>query len=98
MTQTKQNVCDLRTALMPDIQAQPFSQEINYDRIFVDGSRHKIHRPITISRVTPITKERRPGFSKEGHIRNGSQQVPSRYSGFMGNVRPCPILPPEATY
>jgi hypothetical protein len=36
-------------------------------------------------------------FSKEGRITNGSQQVPSPYSGSMGNVCPCPILPPDAT-
>jgi len=44
----------------------------------------------------PITWERRPGSSEEGRIRNGSQQVLSRYSGFMENVRPCFILPPDA--
>jgi hypothetical protein len=85
-----------RTAFMPDMQAQLSSQGINYDRIFVDGSRHQIHPRITISRVTPITRERRPGFSKEGRIRNGNRQVPTLYSGFMGNVRPFPILPPDA--
>ena len=97
MTQIKQNVRDLRTALIPDIQAQPFSQGINYDKISVDGSRHQIHQRITISRVMLITRERRPGFSKEGYIRNGSQQVPNCYSGFMGNVCPCLILPPDPT-
>ncbi len=81
---------------MLDMQAQPSSQGINYDRSFVVGSRHQIHLRITISRATPITRELRPGFSKEGRTRNGSQQIPSHYSGFMGNVRPCPILPPAA--
>ena len=69
------------------MQSQSSSQRINYDRIFVDGSRHKIHLRITISRGTPITRERQPGFSREVRIRNGSQQqVPTRYSGFMENV------------
>ena len=97
MTQIKKNVRDLRTALIPDIQSQPFLQGINYDKISVDGSRHQIHLRITISRVMLITRERRPGFSKEGHTGNGSQPVPSHYSGFMGNVCPCLILLPEAT-
>jgi hypothetical protein len=85
-----------RTAFMLDVHAQSSSQGINYDRIFVDGSRHKIHLRITISRATPITRERRPGFLKERPIRNGGQhwQVPSPYSGFMENVRP--VLPPAA--
>ena len=83
---------------MTDMQAQSSSQGVNYDRISVDGSRHQIHLRITISRVTPITREQRPGFSKERRIKNGSQRVPSRYSGFKGNVRLCPILPPDATY
>src|SRR5882757_5010705 len=82
---------------MLDRQAQLSLQGVNYDRIFVDGSRHQIHLPITISRVTPITRERRPGFSREGRIGNGSQHVPSRYSGFMENVCPCPIPLPDAT-
>jgi hypothetical protein len=64
----------------------------------MDGSRHKIHLRITISRAMPITREQRPGFTKEGRTTNGSQQVPSRYSGFMGNVCPCPVLPPDAIY
>ena len=81
---------------MLDMQAHS-SQGINYDRIFVDGSRHQIHLQITISHATPITRERRPGFSKEGCIRNGSHQVPSRYSGSMENVCTCPILLPDAT-
>src|SRR5713101_7634589 len=89
------NVRGSRIPFMLDMQAQPSSQGINYDKIFVDGSRHRIHLRITISRATPITRERRPGFLKEGHIMNGSQQIPSRYSGFMGSVRPCPILPPK---
>ena len=96
MMQIKQNVRDLRTAFMLDIPAQSSSQGISYDRIFVDGSRHKIHLRITISHAAPITRELRPGFSKEGRIRNGSQQDPSRYSGFMANVCPCLILPPDA--
>jgi hypothetical protein len=74
-----------------------FSQGISYDRIFVDGSRHQIHLRIIILRVTPIMKEPRPGFSREQHTRNGSQQVLSHYSGFMENVCPCPILPSDAT-
>ena len=82
---------------MQDMQTHLSSQGVHYDRIFVDGSRHKIHLRITISHATPITGERRPGFSKEGHIRSGSQQVPSRYSGFMENVCPYPILPLDAT-
>jgi hypothetical protein len=45
----------------------------NYDRSFVDGFRHQIHLRITISHPTPVTTERRPGFSKEGRIRNGSE-------------------------
>jgi hypothetical protein len=94
MTQIKRNVRDLRTAFILDMQTQPFLQEINYDRIFVDGSRHQIHLRTTISHATPITRERRPGFSKEGRITNGSQLVPSRCSGLMENVRPCPILTP----
>ena len=83
---------------MLGMQAQSFSQEISYDRISVDGSRHQIHRPTTISHVTPITRERRPGFSKAAHITNGSQQVPTRSSGFMENVRPVPfrgLTPPN---
>ena len=60
---------------MPDVQAQPFSQSINYDRIFVDGFRRQIHQRITILHATLITKEQRPGFLKEGHIKNGSQWV-----------------------
>jgi hypothetical protein len=35
----------------------------------------------------PITREPRHGFSMEGRITNGSQRAPSRYSGFMENVR-----------
>ena len=76
-----------RTAFMLDMQAQSSSQGVNYDRISVDGFPHQIHLRITISRVVPITRERRPGFSKEARIKNGSQQIPSRYSGFMENVR-----------
>src|SRR6266576_1057335 len=91
------NVRGSRTAFMLDMQAQSSSQGINYNRIFVHGSCHQIHLRITISRVTYITRERRPGFSKGGRIMNGIQQVPRRYSGFMGNVCPCPILPPDAT-
>jgi len=78
---------------MLDMQAQSALQGINYDRIFVDGSRHQIRLQITISRVTPIMREPRPGFSKERRMRNGNQQVPSRYSGFMANVRLCPFHP-----
>jgi hypothetical protein len=81
---------------MPDLQAQSSSQGIKYDRIFVDGSRHQIHLSITILHAVPITKEQRPGFSRGGRMRSGSREVPSRYSGFMGNVRPCPILLPDA--
>jgi hypothetical protein len=83
-----------RTAFMLDMQAQLSSQGVGYDRIFVDGSRHQIHLPITISRVTPITREQRPGFSKERHTRNGSQQAPSRYSGFVENVCLIPFRCP----
>jgi hypothetical protein len=79
------------TAFMLDMQSQSLQQGINYDRIFVDGSRHKIHLQITLSHATPITRERRPGFSKEGRTRNGSQQVLSHYSGFMENVCPVPF-------
>src|SRR6267154_2930996 len=89
------NVRVPRTTFMLDKQAQLSSQEVSYDRIFVDGSRHQIHLRITISRVTPITRERQHGFSKERRTRSGSQQAQSRYSGFMGNVCPCPILPPD---
>jgi hypothetical protein len=49
-------------AFMLDMQAQSSSQGVNYDRIFVDGSRHQIHLRITTSHATPITGERRPGF------------------------------------
>ena len=77
-----------QTVSMLDMKVQSFLQGVNYDRISVDGSRHQIHLRVTISLVTPITKEHRPGFSREEHIRNGSQQVPSPHSGFMGNVRP----------
>ena len=80
----------------PDLRAQLLSQGISFDRIFVDGSRHKIRLRIIISHAAPITRELRPGFSKEVRIRNGSQQDPNRYSGFMGNVRLCPILLPDA--
>ena len=76
---------------MLDMQAQLFSQGVNYDRIFEDGSRHQIHLRITLSHATPITRERRAGFLKEAHIKSGDQQLPSHYSGFMENVRPCPI-------
>ena len=72
------------------MQAQSSLQGIDYNRNFVNGSRHRIHLRITIWRAGPITRERRPGFSKEGRMTNGSQLVPIRYSGFMGNVRPCP--------
>ena len=95
-TSIKSNVRDLRTPIMPEMQTQSSSQGINYYRIFVDGSRHKIHLRIIISHATPITRERPPGFSKEGRIRNGSQKDPSPYSGFMENVCPYPILPPDA--
>ena len=88
MTQIKRNVSDLRIAFMPDIQAQHFSQGIIYDRSFVDGSRHQIRLRITISLLMPITRVRRPGFSREGRIGNGSQPVPTRSYGFMENVRP----------
>jgi hypothetical protein len=76
---------------------QSSSQGINYYRTFVDGSRHKIHLRIIISHATPITRERPPGFSKEGRITNGSQQDPSPYSGSMENVCPCStgIMPPD---
>ncbi len=84
----------LPNRILLDMQAQPSLQGINYNRNFVDGSRHRIHLRITISRTTRITRERRPGFSKEGRIMNGSQQVPTRSSGFMGNVR-CLILLPS---
>ena len=69
-------------------RAQSFSQGFKYDRTFVDGSPHQIHLRTTISHATRITRELRPGFSKEGRIRNGSQEAPSHYSGFMENV--CP--------
>ena len=82
---------------MLEMQTQSSSQGINYYRIFVDGSHHKIHLRIIISHATPITRDRRPGFSKELCTRNGSQRVPNHYSGFMGNVCPCPILPPDPT-
>src|SRR6266404_3613614 len=78
-----------------DVQAQSSSQGINYERIFINGFRHQTHLRITMSRVTAITKERQPGFLKTGHIRNG--RVPTRSSGFMEIVRPCPIPPPNAT-
>ena len=82
---------------MLDRQAQLSLQGVSYDRIFVDGSRHQIHLRITILRVTPITRERQPGFPKERRTRSGSQQAQSRYSGFMGNVCLSPILPPDGT-
>src|SRR5713101_7461755 len=88
------NVRGSRIPFMLDMQAQSSSQGINYDRIFVDGSRHQIHLRITISRATPITMERQPGFLKEGRIKNGDQQIPGRYSGFMENV--CPPCHPAA--
>ena len=98
MMQTKRNVRDLRTAFISDLSAGPSTQGISYDRIFVDGSLPKIRLRITISHAALITRELRPGFSKEGRIRNGSQQDPNRYSGFMENVCPCPILSPDTTY
>jgi hypothetical protein len=48
-------------------------QGINYDRIFMDGSRHRIHPRVTTLHIAPITRERRPGFLMATHIRNGSQ-------------------------
>ena len=66
--------------------------------ILVDGSRQQIHLRITILHAMPITREQRPGFSKEVPITNGSQQGPTHSSGFMGNVRPYFMPPPDATY
>jgi hypothetical protein len=69
------------------MQAQASFQGINYDRIFVDGSRHQTHlRTITL-RVMLITKEPRHGSSEAVFTRIGNQQLLSHYSGFMENVR-----------
>ena len=83
---------------MPDLQAQTLSQGITYDRIFVDGSRHRIHPQIITLHVMCITMELQIGSFKGTYITNGSQQVPSRFFGSMENVRPFPAAyptPPE---
>ena len=67
------------------MQAQPSTQAINYDRIFVDGYPHQIHpRTITL-RAMFITREPQLGSLKEAYIVNGNQHL--RFSGSMENVR-----------
>jgi hypothetical protein len=69
------------------MQAQASFQGINYDRIFVDGSRHQI-RLLTITlRVMLITREPRHGSTEAVFTRIGNQQILNHYSGFMENVR-----------
>ena len=82
---------------MLDMLAQSYLQGINYEINFLDGFRHQIHLRIKLLHARAVTWERRSGCLKEGHIKNGSQQVPSRCSGFMENVCPCHIPPPDAT-
>ena len=63
-------------------------QEIKYNRIFIDGSRHQIRlRTITL-RVIFITREPQHGSSEAVFTRVGKQQPLNRLSGFMENVRP----------
>jgi hypothetical protein len=72
---------------MLDIQAQPPTQGIIYDRIFVDGSLHQTHpRTITL-RVVPITREQQPGSFKAIYIMSGNRNL--RFSGSTENVRLC---------
>ena len=37
--------------------------------------RHLVHLQTTLSHSTPITREQRPGFSKEGRTRGGQKSV-----------------------
>ena len=72
------------------MQAQASLQGINYDRIFVNGSRHQIRlRTITLH-IMLITREPRHGSSEAVFTRNGNQQLLNRCSGFMVNVRSSP--------
>ncbi len=70
-------------------------QEINYDRIFVDGSRHRIHLQTITPRVMLITREQRHGSFRVAFTRIGNQQ--GRFSGYMENVCSCPIPLFDAT-
>jgi hypothetical protein len=76
--------------LILDIQVQASLQVINYDRIFVDGSRHQIRlRTITL-RVMLVTREPRHGSSEAIYITIGNQQLLNRSSGSTENVRLSP--------
>ena len=68
-------------------------QGINCGRTFTNGYPHQIHLRTIISHVVPITKEQRPGSSKEPSSRNGCPRV--RFFGFMVNVH-LSCFPPNA--
>jgi hypothetical protein len=64
---------------------------------YVDGSRHQIRLSTITLHVMFITRELQIGSFKGAFITNGNQQIPSRFSGSMENVRPslaaCPTPP-----
>jgi hypothetical protein len=62
--------------------------------IILTGNQLRQHLRGWLSPQDPSTNH---NIACNAHHKNGSQQVPSRYSGFMENVCPCPILPPDAT-
>ena len=65
--------------------AQPSSQGINYDKIFVDGSPHQIPPRIITLPVVVITREPQHGSFKAAYIMNGNLHL--RFSGSRENVR-----------
>ena len=65
--------------------AQPSSQRINYDRIFVDGSPHRIPPRIITLPVVLIIRGLQLGSFKEVYMMNGNRHL--RLSGSTENVR-----------
>ena len=96
--QTAGNVDQVKSSSSPSIinaicAALPFLQRINCGRTFTNGYPHRIRLRTITSHVTLITKERRPGSSKEASSRGGCPR--DRSFGFTVNVRPS-RFPPDA--
>ena len=67
------------------VQTQASSQRINYDRVFANGSLHRIRLRTTTLHVVPIASKERIGFLKGVSSPNGNPM--GRFCGSTENVR-----------